>query len=74
MTYGPWEDREDIHAPRSGKPFVIWHYYSMREGLLFVFEDQEGYQEYRLVHSNATGEVYSAEWVNLLNEELYKIY
>ena len=62
MRYGPWEERDDHEAPRIGNPFVIWHYYSLEGGLLFIFEDYFGDDDYRLVHSNGMGEIYNSEW------------
>ncbi len=69
MTYGPWEDRDNIQAPRLGNPFVVWHYHSLREGSVFVFEDRQGYQDYTLVHSNVEGERYSKAWEDRLRQD-----
>jgi GWxTD domain-containing protein len=74
MTYGPWEERDDIQAPNVGRPFEVWYYHSIREGAVFVFEDKQGFEDYTLVHSNAEGERFSDEWDNKLQDELYKIY
>ena len=74
MTYGPWEDREDVQAPISGNAFEIWFYYSIREGAEFVFEDIRGFNEYTLVHSNVEGERRSEDWELRLQQEIYKIY
>ncbi len=62
MQYGLWEQRDDNEAPRSGNSFVVWYYHSHERGLTFVFEDAYGDDEYRLVHSNADGEVYNRQW------------
>jgi len=73
MTYGPWEDRDDIESPRLGNPFVVWHYHSLREGSVFVFEDRQGFQDYTLVHSNIEGERYSKEWEDRLRQDIYNM-
>lgn len=62
MKYGIWEERDDHEAPMGGSPFVIWEYNSIGGGLIFVFEDNRGDDEYRLVHSNAIGERFSPTW------------
>ncbi len=62
MTYGPWEEIDDMQFPLKGNPYQIWYYHSMKEGKVFVFEDWTGNQDYRLVHSNVYGEIYSKEW------------
>lgn len=74
MTYGPWEERDDIEAPRVGNPFVIWWYHSIREGSVFVFEDLQGFRDYTLVHSNVEGERYSQEWEDILRDQRYNWY
>jgi GWxTD domain-containing protein len=73
MTYGPWEERDDIEAPRVGNPFVVWFYHSLREGSVFVFEDRQGYRDYTLVHSNVEGERYSKNWEDRLRQDIYNM-
>ena len=73
MTYGPWEEREDYQTPRSQRPFEIWYYYSFREGAVFVFEDQHGQHDYKLVHSNVEGERYSDWWAETLRVGDYRV-
>lgn len=73
MTYGPWDQRQDVPTPRIGYPFVIWYYYSVKEGQTFVFEDELGNHDYKLVHSNAKGERYSESWAARLREEMLDI-
>ncbi len=65
MEYGMWEERDDKEAPSSGNPFVIWYYHSKEgTGSIFVFEDYYGDDDYRLVHSDVTGEVYDKQWAD----------
>jgi GWxTD domain-containing protein len=74
MTYGPYDEIEDINSPVTGNPYIIWNYYAVKEGKVFVFEDREGYGDYRLVHSNVDGEVHSDDWEQRLkggSTELY---
>jgi len=73
MTYGPWDQRQDITTPRVGNPFTIWYYYSIKEGQTFVFEDPLGNHDYKLVHSNAKGERYDQAWAARLREEMLDV-
>lgn len=69
LKYGRWERRETNPAPRtSGNAYEVWHYYSLDEGKFFVFEDWTGSDDFRLVHSNVFGEVYSREWQELIDQ------
>jgi GWxTD domain-containing protein len=62
MEYGQWDEREEAMTPSYGKPWEMWEYYSLQGGVIFIFQDVNGYGDYRLVHSTAKGEVYSSEW------------
>jgi len=62
LTYGRWDERDDIEAPRVGNSYEVWYYRSIKEGKIFIFEDWSGDDDYRLVHSNVFGEVYSKDW------------
>lgn len=68
MVHGPWDQRDDFQAPRVGNPYEVWSYFASREGKVFVFEDWTGTSEYRLVHSNVEGEVYSSDWKQLIDQ------
>ncbi|MFZ5980336.1 MAG: GWxTD domain-containing protein [Candidatus Zixiibacteriota bacterium] len=74
MVYGPSERTEDVPAPISGNPFIIWNYYSIKEGQVFVFEDREGFGDYRLVHSNVEGEIYDSDWEQRLKQGTTELY
>ena len=69
MTYGPWDERNQYPAPRTGNPFEIWHYRSMKEGKVFVFEDISNTEDYKLVHSNVDGEVFNQAWQDRIELE-----
>ena len=62
MVYGLWDDIEDIPHPTNGYPYQVWHYYSYKKGILFVFQDKSGLGDYRLMHSNVDGEIFSKAW------------
>ncbi len=68
LTYGPYEEIDEISSPRIGNPYVVWYYRSIAEGKLFVFEDWSGNFDFRLVHSNVFGEPFSKIWEENLAE------
>jgi GWxTD domain-containing protein len=74
MVYGPYEQIKDIPTPRTGEPFSLWYYHSLKEGKLFVFQDLRGDNEYTLVHSNMEGERFDETWDDFLKEELLDQY
>ena len=73
MTYGRYDERDDVQTPRTGNPFEIWYYRKIREGAVFVFEDKQGYHDYTLVHSNVDGEKYSSDWQRKIEDDLYRV-
>nr|MBN2277057.1 GWxTD domain-containing protein [candidate division Zixibacteria bacterium] len=68
MQYGRWDEREEANAPAYGKPWEIWHYYALQGGVIFVFQDVDGYGDYELVHSTAKGEKYDSDWDEVLED------
>lgn len=74
MKYGLYDDMDDIPHPLEGNPYQVWHYYSLEEGGVFVFEDREGYGVYTLVHSNVRGEIYNSAWAaRLKTDDTYRM-
>ena len=62
MVFGPYDQINDVPAPRLVSPYQVWYYHEIKEGKFFIFEDKRGDHDYRLVHSNVYGEIYSKEW------------
>jgi GWxTD domain-containing protein len=62
IVYGPCDEMDDMSVPESGEPLQVWHYRSMREGKYFIFEQQAGQPDYKLIHSNVSGETFSKRW------------
>jgi GWxTD domain-containing protein len=62
MLYGMWDQRDDESHPASGYPYQVWWYYSLKGGTVFVFQDEQGMGDYRLVHSSLPGEIFDAAW------------
>ncbi len=61
IVYGPPDEIERYAAQTDRKDHQIWRYYSMG-GDEFIFVDDSGYGNYRLVHSTAKGELRSPDW------------
>ncbi|UCD16762.1 MAG: GWxTD domain-containing protein [Candidatus Zixiibacteriota bacterium] len=73
MQYGQWDTREEVPAPNYGRQYEVWFYNNLQGGAHFVFLDVGGYGDFKLVHSNASGEVYDPEWEFKLKEQHYDI-
>ena len=67
MIYGSADDVKDVPAPRIVNPYSVWYYYHIKDGKFFVFEDSRGDDDYQLVHSNVSGEIYSKDWQEKIN-------
>jgi len=48
------------------KPYVTWRYYSIENGVTFIFGDIEGFSEYTLLHSDKRGELHNYHWTDRL--------
>ncbi len=62
MQYGIPDEIKDAISPSLVNPWQKWNYYQLQGGVYFVFVDEEGYGDYRLVHSTASGEKYDDDW------------
>ncbi len=62
MIYGEPDELEDHQHPVERRPYQVWYYYSISEGVIFVFVDEDGYGQYRLMHSTADGEFFDKDW------------
>lgn len=68
MTKGPYDQIDDRQAPLVEAPWVIWYYYSRDQGLFYIFQDEDGDNDYRIVHSNDDHEVFSREWERAIRD------
>ena len=62
MTRGAFDHWDDREAPLLEEPFQIWYYDTIKQGLYYIFQDREGDDDYRLVHSNDPAEVFDRNW------------
>ncbi len=67
LKYGLSDEIKTASPPAVMKPLQVWYYYSLQGGVYFVFEDSQGYGNFRLVHSTAKGEIYSGGWDEVVN-------
>ena len=64
LLYGPPDDVERNASQMDSKPFEVWTYNSIEDGVEFIFADLTGYGDYELVHSTKRGEISNQEWEN----------
>ncbi len=69
IVYGPPDERKVYSYSTNQKPWEKWTYYNVQGGVVFVFEDQDGYGNFELVHSTAKGERYDPYWKQFLQQE-----
>jgi GWxTD domain-containing protein len=64
IVYGEPDEIERYPWTLDLKPFEKWNYFSLgsQGARFFIFEDETGYGDYRLAHSNAKGEPFDADW------------
>ncbi len=66
-VYGPPDQIERHPSEGETKPFEIWNYYQIENGVQFIFVDWTGFGDYQLVHSTKRGEVKDEEWGRYLH-------
>jgi GWxTD domain-containing protein len=66
ILYGEPDQIERFPNTIGGKPYEIWHFYQIENGVQFVFVDRTGFSEYQLVHSTKRGEQRDDGWERLL--------
>jgi len=60
-------DEVERHASEGvSKPYEIWYYYQIKNGVQFIFLDKNGFGDYDLVHSTKRGELYDEGWSRFL--------
>ncbi len=62
IMYGPPSEIERFPNEKDSKPYEIWHYENIEGGVIFVFVDFTGFNDYRLVHSTKRGELSDYNW------------
>jgi len=62
LLYSEPDEVERFPSTTDGKPYEIWDYNQIENGVIFVFIDQTGFGDYRLVHSTKRGELQDESW------------
>lgn len=62
LMYGIPDEIERFPYTAENKPYVIWKYFSVQGGVIFIFVDKRDYGRYELVNSTARGELNDPEW------------
>ena len=62
VLYSVPDEVERVPSGEQSKPYEIWHYNSVEDGVIFVFVDRSGFGDFILVHSTKRGEVQDENW------------
>jgi GWxTD domain-containing protein len=66
ILYGPPDHIERHASEAQSKPYEVWSYYQIENGVEFIFVDWTGYGDYQLVHSTKRDEIKDEEWARYL--------
>ncbi len=67
ILYGEPDDTERYPSTTEvARPYEIWRYFNIENGVSFIFVDRTGFGEYTLVHSTKRGELWDDDWSRLL--------
>jgi GWxTD domain-containing protein len=66
LRYGKPSDIERHTVEKETKPYEIWHYEGIENGVIFVFVDRMGFNQYEMIHSTKRGELYDPNWQRLI--------
>ncbi|HZW37693.1 MAG TPA: GWxTD domain-containing protein [Ignavibacteriaceae bacterium] len=63
LIYGEPSEVERYPNQLDTKPYEIWHYNELEGGVIFVFADLSGFNDYLLLHSTLRGEMRDDDWM-----------
>lgn len=66
LRYGRPSDIERHTLGQDTNPYEIWRYDQYEGGVIFVFVDRIGFNQYELIHSTKRGELYDPNYQRLL--------
>jgi len=66
ILYGQPDDTQRTPFGSGTKPYEIWIYHKVEGGVEFIFIDESGYGDYKLVHSTAINEIHDEQWESRL--------
>ena len=64
--YAEPDEIERFPSSQDSKPYETWHYYSIENGVDFIFVDRSGFGDYTLVNSTKRGELQDSDWQRFL--------
>ena len=70
ISYGPPDEIQRYPSSLSEKPWEEWYYFKFGDQgeVYFIFQDEEGFGDLKLVHSTARGEKRDPEWEKKIRE------
>jgi GWxTD domain-containing protein len=76
IVYGDPDEIESFPSSQYIGPFEKWNYFQLgsQGARFFIFEDETGYGDYRLAHSDAKGEPIDPEWEQRIEDGLMNYY
>jgi len=66
ILHGEPDEIERMPSSEDRKPYEIWHFYQIENGVQFIFVDRSGFGDYLLVHSTKRGELQDPTWERYL--------
>ena len=66
IVYGEPDEIERYPSSVDIKPYEVWHYYSIENGVEFYFVERSGFGDYILVNSTKRGELRDDQWQRFL--------
>jgi GWxTD domain-containing protein len=66
ILYSDPDEVERVPSKEDTKPYEIWRYFNIENGVEFVFVDRTGFGDYQLVHSTKRGELRDDTWPRYL--------
>ncbi len=66
ILYGEPDEIQRFPSSEDRKPYEIWNYYQLENGVIFALIDRTGFGDYVLVHSTKRGELLDEGWERYL--------
>jgi GWxTD domain-containing protein len=66
VLYAEPDEVERFPSSQDTRPYETWHYYSIENGVDFIFVDRSGFGDYVLVNSTKRGELQDPDWARFL--------
>lgn len=68
LIYSTPDEIERAPHQSDTKPYEIWRYFSIENGVEFIFADRYGFGELELVHSTKRGEIMDEDWQRYIGQ------